>query len=87
MEMGYYPGGGGMTGGNLAGIRGQGGRLCGDGVLSGGDDRWELGRIRGQGGRLCGDGVLSGGDDRWELGRDKGPGRETLWRWGIIRGG
>ena len=37
MEMGYYPGG--MTGGNLAWIRGQGGRLCGDEVLSGGDDR------------------------------------------------
>ena len=28
-----------------------------------------------------------GGMTGWELGRDKGPGRETLWRWGIIRGG
>ena len=32
-------------------------------------------------------GYYPGGDDRWELGLDKGPGRETLWRWGIIRGG
>ena len=57
------------------------------GYYPGGMTGGNLAGIRGQGGRLCGDGVLSGGDDRWELGRDKGSGSETLWRWGIIRGG
>ena len=86
MEMGYYPGGDDRW--ELGRDKGSGREtLWRWGIIRGGMTGGNLAGIRGQGGRLCGDGVLSGGDDRWELGRDKGPGRETLWRWGIIRGG